>query len=72
MNVLAVPLTHTINASIMAGEVPEIWKEAIVVPILKKGDSTDVRNGAKLWNNLVSFTRLSCACGRVFHHVLEL
>ena len=35
MNVIAVPLTHIINASIVAGEVPAHWKEAIVVPILK-------------------------------------
>ena len=44
MNVLAVPFTHIINASITAGKVPAHWKEAIVVPILKKGDSTDVNN----------------------------
>ena len=36
IDVLAIPLTHIINASITAGEVPTHWKEAIVVPILKK------------------------------------
>ena len=44
MNVLAVPLTHIINTSITSGTVPESWKEATVVPILKKGDSSDVNN----------------------------
>ena len=38
------PLTHIINASITAGEVPTHWKEAIVVPILKKGSDIDVNN----------------------------
>ena len=40
-DVLAVPLTHIINTSIRSGEVPAHWKEAIVVPILKKGDKLD-------------------------------
>ena len=44
MDVIAIPLTHIINASIVAGEVPNLRKEAIVVPILKKGDSSDVNN----------------------------
>ena len=44
VNVLRVPLTHIINASILAGKVPAHWKEAIVVPILKKGSATGVNN----------------------------
>ena len=44
MTVLAIPLTHIINSSITAGEVPAHWKEAIVIPILKKGSKTDVNN----------------------------
>jgi hypothetical protein len=44
MTVLAIPLTHIINSSITAGKVPAHWKEAIVVPILKKGSKTDVNN----------------------------
>ena len=44
MEVLAEPLTHIINTSITSGIVPEHWKEAVVVPILKKGSSTDVNN----------------------------
>ena len=43
-DVLAVPLTHIINTSIRSGEVPAHWKEAIVVPILKKGDKLDKNN----------------------------
>ena len=44
LETLAAPLTEIINASISTGTVPEQWKEAIVVPILKKGDSKDLKN----------------------------
>ena len=44
MDVLAVPLTHIINTSITQAKVPDCWKEAIVIPILKKGDSSDLNN----------------------------
>ena len=40
-SVLAGPLTTIINASIRQGEVPDSWKEAVVVPILKKGDAKE-------------------------------
>ncbi len=32
------PLTRIINNLIANGEFPEMWKEALVTPILKKGD----------------------------------
>ena len=41
---LAAPLTTIINESIETGVFPTDWKEAIVVPILKKGDSKDPKN----------------------------
>jgi hypothetical protein len=44
LDVIAGPLTDVINTSISAGVFPEQWKEAIVVPILKKGDSKDTKN----------------------------
>ena len=37
-SILASPITKIINASITEGRVPDCWKEANVVPILKKGD----------------------------------
>ena len=37
-DVLVIPLTRIINASIENEEFPEIWKEAVVTPLLKKGD----------------------------------
>ena len=36
---LAKPLTNIINASIKQGKVPDSWKEAVVIPIFKKGDA---------------------------------
>ena len=41
LNRVTTPLTHIINASIVSGEVPTSWKEAIIVPILKKGSATE-------------------------------
>ena len=41
---LAGPLTNVINASINDGIFPDQWKEAIVVPILKKGDPNNLKN----------------------------
>ena len=42
--VIVNPLTNIINTSIEAGVFPELWKEAIVVPILKKGDAKELSN----------------------------
>ena len=44
LDVLAAPLTKIINNSINSGVFPDQWKEAIVVPILKKGDAKDPKN----------------------------
>ena len=42
--VLSEPLAEIINASIESGIFPEQWKEAIVIPILKKGDPKELKN----------------------------
>ena len=44
LDVLATPLTKIINNSISTGIFPDQWKEAIVVPILKKGDAKELKN----------------------------
>ena len=44
LDVLAAPITKIINNSITSGVFPDQWKEAIVVPILKKGDAKDPKN----------------------------
>ena len=36
--ILKIPLTRIINSSIENGEFPAEWKEALITPILKKGD----------------------------------
>ena len=41
---LATPLSNVINSSIESGMFPESWREAIVVPILKKGDMKEMKN----------------------------
>ena len=44
IEVVTDPLTKVVNASISGGIFPEVWKEAIVVPILKKGDPKETKN----------------------------
>ena len=41
---MAQSLTILINKSITTGEFPQIWKEALVTPVLKKGDPTQLGN----------------------------
>ena len=43
-NILKIPLTRLINHSIEEGEFPNSWKEALITPILKKGDRTKKEN----------------------------
>ena len=43
-SILASPLTKIVNASIKTGVVPDAWKEAVMVPILKKGNINDKAN----------------------------
>ena len=38
------PLTHIINLSISTGAFPSPWKQAKVVPLLKKGDPLSAKN----------------------------
>ena len=42
--ILAIPLTRIINASIEQGKFPENWKEGVVTPVLKKGAATDKKS----------------------------
>jgi hypothetical protein len=43
-NILKIPLTRIINSSIEKGQFPKIWKNAVVTPILKKGEKTKKKN----------------------------
>ena len=43
-SIIACPLTHVINLSLIQGGVPDDLKSARVVPLLKKNDKTEVDN----------------------------
>ncbi len=41
---LAKPLSMLFIVSVISGEMPKAWKNAIVVPIFKEGDESDKKN----------------------------
>ena len=43
-DILKIPLTRIVNESIEKGQFPDSWKEAVVIPILKKGGKTKKEN----------------------------
>ena len=42
--VLVTPLTEIVNKSIADGQFPSEWREALVTPVLKKGDPKKLCN----------------------------
>ena len=62
--VLAYPLTKLFNVSLSCGKVPVLWKEAIIVPIHKKGDKSTPSNC-----RLLSMTSVICRIlERIIHN----
>ena len=43
-DILAIPLTRIINTSITEAKFPDMWKEGVVTPVLKKGSPKDKMN----------------------------
>ncbi len=43
-NVIAEPVTHIFNLSLLSNSLPKIWKTAYVLPLFKGGDPSDVKN----------------------------
>lgn len=43
-HVLALPLQYIFNSSLEEGIFPNLWKSAKIVPVLKKGDPSNVKN----------------------------
>ena len=44
MSVLCVPLSLIFNSFVSVGKLPTSWKSAVVIPLYKKGVSSDLRN----------------------------
>lgn len=44
IGVLASPLAHIFNRSVSSGSYPSVWKLSKVIPVLKKGDRSDIKN----------------------------
>ena len=60
---LAHPLTIIFNIIMQTGNVPEIWKQATVTPIFKKGASSNPRNYRPI--------SLTCVGSKIFESVLK-
>uniref|UniRef100_A0A914MN57 Reverse transcriptase domain-containing protein n=1 Tax=Meloidogyne incognita TaxID=6306 RepID=A0A914MN57_MELIC len=41
---LTLPITQLFRYSLMTGELPEVWKQSLVKPLLKKGDPRNITN----------------------------
>jgi len=67
LNYLASPLAHPLtlifNLIMKKGEVPNIWKQAFVTPIFKKGVSSDPKNYRPI--------SLTCAGSKIFESLIK-
>nr|CAD2157734.1 unnamed protein product [Meloidogyne enterolobii] len=41
---LTLPITQLFRYSLMTGELPEVWKQSLIKPLLKKGDPRNISN----------------------------
>ena len=57
-------LTLIFQASLHQGTLPEVWRQAIVVPIFKKGRRTDLCNYRPF--------SLICICTKISEHIVYL
>ena len=71
VDTIALPLTIIFNLSLQSGKLPNVWKEAIVVPIFKKGQRSNPENYRP-----VSLTTVACRImekiihKKITHHLL--
>ena len=65
--IIACPLTHVINLSLIQGVVPDDLKSAIVVPLFKKNDKTEVGN----YRPVLILTIISKVFERVVYDKIE-
>ena len=66
-SIIACPLTHVINLSLIQGVVPDDLKSARVVPLFKKNDKTEVGN----YRPVSSLTIISKVFERVVYDQIE-
>ena len=68
-DILAIPLCHIFNKSLIQGKFPKIWKHSYMFPVFKSGDRRNVRNyrgitnlsaASKLFEIIVSKVVLNC------------
>ena len=59
---IAPTLTLIFQASLDQGTLPEVWKQATVVPVFKKGSRTDPCNFRPI--------SLTCICTKILEHII--
>ena len=60
---LAPSLTHLFASSIETGQIPTIWKHALVQPVYKKGDRSKAANYRPI--------SLTCICCKLLEHIIR-
>ena len=43
-DIIAAPITHIFNLSLLSNTIPRIWKTAYVLPLFKNGDPSELNN----------------------------
>ena len=60
---IASALTLIFQTSLDQGTLPEVWKQATVVPVFKKGSRTDTCNFRPI--------SLTCICAKILEHIVH-
>jgi hypothetical protein len=60
---LAPPLTMLFKSSLQTGQIPQVWRHALVQPIFKKGDKSQAANYRPI--------SLTCICCKMLEHIVR-
>ena len=71
LNVVLPVITNVVNASLSTGHFPDVWKEAIVKPLLKKGAKDTTHKNLRPVSNIQFVSKITerAVFDQVYNHV---